>query len=53
MQHTLEILSEAPGPGKQGTLHGRALPNLFFIMSLSSRTGEVVDFPNIKPGTET
>jgi len=37
-----------PGPGEQGTLHGRVLQDLFFIRSLSSRTRGVTDFPNTK-----
>ena len=42
MQQTLETLLEVPGPGEQGALHGRAL----FIRTLTSRKGDVVDFPN-------
>ena len=46
IQHTLEILLEAPGPGTQGTLHGRALQDLFSIRPLPSRIGYIADFPN-------
>lgn len=43
MQHTLEILPEVPGPGKQETLHGTALHDLFFI---TLKIGDIADFPN-------
>lgn len=46
MQHTLETFPEVPGPGEQGTLHNRALSDLFFIRPLPSRTGDVAKFPN-------
>lgn len=38
--------TEGPGSGKQGTLHSRALQDLFFIKSLLSRTEETTDFLN-------
>lgn len=37
---------EVPGSGEQGTLHHRALQNLFFINPLVSRTGDIADFSN-------
>ena len=43
---------EAPGSGEQGTLHCRALRDLFFIRSAPSRAGDVVDFPNRNRHTE-
>ena len=48
MQHTLKTLSEVLGPGEHGTLHCRALLDLFFIRPLPSRTGDIPDFPNIE-----
>ena len=42
----MEILPEASGLGEEGTLQSRALQDLFFIRPLSSRTGDIADFPN-------
>ena len=48
MQHTLETLLEAPGPGEQRTLYCRAQQDLFFIKPLPSRTRDIADFPNTR-----
>ena len=48
----METLLEAPGPGEQGTLHSRALQDLFFIRPLPSRTGDIADFPNTQKQAE-
>jgi len=40
------MLPEVPGPGEQGTLHCRALQDLFFIRLLSLRAREMPEFPN-------
>ena len=36
---------EGPDFGKLGTMHGMALPDLFFIKPLLSITGDTADFP--------
>ena len=41
-QHTLETTAEVSGPGKKGTLHSRALLDLFLIKP--SKTGDIADF---------
>ena len=46
MQLTQKIYPETPGPREQGTLHCRALQDLFFIRLLSLRAREVADFLN-------
>ena len=37
---------EVPVSGEEGTLHFRALQDLFFIKLLLSRVGDITDFPN-------
>lgn len=46
MQHTQEILPEVPGPGKQETLHYRALQDVFIIRPLLPRARDTADFLN-------
>ena len=50
--NTYETLPEAPGYGEQGTLHCRALKNLFFIRLLLLKARGRADFPNTKKQTK-
>ena len=52
MQHTLETLPEVPDPGEQGTLHSRALHDLFLIRLLPSSAEDAADFPNTHRGRQ-
>lgn len=44
--------SDAPGSGEQGTLHYKALQNLFFTRPLLPRAGDVVPFLTIEADLE-
>lgn len=39
---------DAPGSSEQGTLHYRALKELYFIRQFLSRARDLSDFPNTK-----